>query len=180
MILGNGGAVLTAQETLFQTLKTLLASARYPKGISASELEAHTGLKRSVLSLYLNQLVSDSKLTKTNTRPVRFSLPLSSEKTEVFRRFIGYSGSHLQQIAQCKSAVMYPPDGLPIIITGDSGVGKSYLASLIYAYAVQQNVIETNAPFIELNCADYANNPELLSSILFGHVTRRFYRCDSI
>ena len=30
------------------------------------------------------------------------------------------------------AAVNYPPDGLPMLLTGESGVGKSFIARLIY------------------------------------------------
>lgn len=55
------------------------------------------------------------------------------------------------------------------MITGRSGVGKSYLAKKIYEEAKALGVIDKNAPFVTLNTADYANNTELLSSVLFGY-----------
>lgn len=61
-----------------------------------------------------------------------------------------------------------------MIITGESGVRKSYLARLIYEYAKAKGVITAKAQLISLNCADYANNPELLSSVLFGFKKRTF------
>ncbi len=61
------------------------------------------------------------------------------------------------------------PNGLPLIIKGNSGVGKSFLASLIYQYALDRKVIHNDAKFVVVNCADYANNPELLSAVLFGY-----------
>lgn len=79
-----------------------------------------------------------------------------------------------QVIEKCKAAVNYPVNGLTMIICGASGVGKSYLASLIHQYAVESGAVEKNAPFVVLNCADYANNSELLSSVLFGHVKGAF------
>ncbi|MBF4692523.1 sigma 54-interacting transcriptional regulator [Fusibacter ferrireducens] len=165
---------MKAQEELYQKLLSLLDQYNHLGGITASELAEHVSLKRSVVSLYLNQLCEQGRLQKTLMRPVRFNRIQFIPSKDVFKRFIGYSGSHLNQISQCKSAVMYPPDGLPIIITGDSGVGKSYLASLIYEYALSKEVIPPEAPYVELNCADYANNPELLSSMLFGHTEGAF------
>ena len=43
------------------------------------------------------------------------------------------------------------------------------MASLIYEYAIHKKVIDESAPFVTFNCADYANNPELLSANLFGY-----------
>lgn len=58
---------------------------------------------------------------------------------------------------------------MPILLFGSSGVGKSLLAEYIYKYAKFIGTIPEDAPFVVLNCADYANNKELLSSVLFGY-----------
>ena len=100
--------------------------------------------------------------------------PAAQKEVSVFSKFIGYNGSMEQVIEKCKAAVNYPVNGLTMIICGASGVGKSYLASLIHQYAVESGAVEKNAPFVVLNCADYANNSELLSSVLFGHVKGAF------
>ena len=65
------------------------------------------------------------------------------------------------------------PGGLPIMYFGSSGVGKSYLVEKLAEYCRQTGIIHENAPFIELNCAQYFNNPELLTSQLFGHMKDR-------
>ena len=76
------------------------------------------------------------------------------------------------------AAVNYPPDGLPMLLTGESGVGKSFIARLIYEYALEQQTIAAGAPFVVLNCADYANNPELLSAVLLGYKKGSFTGAD--
>lgn len=101
----------------------------------------------------------------------------AEHNNSVFSGLIGCNGSMEQVIEKCKAAVNYPVNGLTMIICGASGVGKSYLASLIHQYAMEVGVIEKNAPFVVLNCADYANNSELLSSVLFGHVKGAFTGC---
>ncbi len=82
---------------------------------------------------------------------------------------IGEHSSLKNQIGQAKAAILYPPDGLNTIITGDTGTGKSYLAEEMYRYAVKSKILSKNALFIAFNCADYASNPQLLISNLFGH-----------
>lgn len=134
--------------------------------VTASELANSLELSRSVVSHYLNELVADGKISKSAGRPVRFALIGGQKKCN----FIGANGSLKPVIEKVKAAVMYPPNGLNMLITGHSGVGKSYLAGKIVDFARQQGIIAQDAPYKVLNCADYANNPELISSILFGHV----------
>ena len=92
-----------------------------------------------------------------------------TEEADVFSALIGAHNSQKDITMQCKAAVNYPPDGLPILIIGESGVGKSFMADLICRYAKSRKVLRADAPFAVLNCADYANNPELLSAALFGY-----------
>lgn len=49
----------------------------------------------------------------------------------------------------------------PILLTGESGTGKTFLAKYIH------ELIGVNRPFIHLNCAEISEN--LLESELFGH-----------
>ena len=152
------------------------------EGVTALEIAEVFVIKRNVASHYLNRLVEDGKFKKSETRPVHFipldihevSEPMTVQPQNVFSEFIGSDGTVAQEIEKCKAAVNYPPNGLPMIICGASGVGKSYLASLVHRYAVETGIIEKKAPFVILNCADYANNSELLSSVLFGHVKGAF------
>ena len=53
-------------------------------------------------------------------------------------------------------------------------VQENIFSRKIYEYAVAEKVIPKDAPFISYNCAQYFNNPELLSSALFGHVKGAF------
>lgn len=55
------------------------------------------------------------------------------------------------------------------IITGESGTGKTMLANLIYNYAKKIGVIDKNAPFIEINCAQFTN-PDIAAMEIFGSV----------
>lgn len=152
-------------------------------GFTTQEISDEMGLSRSVTSLYLNQLLQEKRVEKQTGKPVLWralsepALPLEDDvsvQEDIFEHFIGASGSQKEVVEKCKSAVLYPPKGLNILITGNSGVGKSYFASLIHEFAKQQQVIASDAPYYVLNCADYANNPELLSSALFGHVAGAF------
>ncbi|HBF37721.1 MAG TPA: transcriptional regulator [Firmicutes bacterium] len=93
---------------------------------------------------------------------------------EDFSGIIGWDGGLKTQINQAKAAVAYPPNGLHTLITGPSGTGKTYLAENMYQYAVHHSYLPPNAPFVIFNCADYADNPQLLISQLFGYVKGAF------
>ncbi len=41
---------------------------------------------------------------------------------------------------------------------------------MFHHYCVANELLESDAPLITINCAQYANNHELLTSNLFGHV----------
>lgn len=141
-------------------------------GLTANEIAENLNLKRNVVSHYLNELYEEGIANKTNSRPVYYSYKtLKKEKSkeqDIFKTLIGHDSSLKLQVDQCKIAASYP-SGLPIILTGESGVGKSFIANLIYDYGKSNNFIKEDAPFIIFNCAEYANNPELLTAKLFGY-----------
>ena len=151
-------------------------------------------IDRSRASRILNDLVKKEILIKINTRPVCFLHKKTLEKTygvlknniydsfdslksevevdrteDIFKSLIGYEQSLKEAIEQIKTSIFYPDNGLPLMLLGPTGVGKTYLAKLIYDYSRAKKIIVENAPFYVFNCAQYANNPELLSSFLFGH-----------
>lgn len=89
-------------------------------------------------------------------------------------KVIGSDGSFKNQISKAKAAVMYPPKGLHTLIYGPSGVGKSFLAELMHDFAVRTDNFPEEAPYFEFNCADYADNPQLLLAQLFGYTKGAF------
>jgi ribulose-phosphate 3-epimerase len=94
----------------------------------------------------------------------------SLSEPEAFSNLIGWDGSLRTQIQQAKAAVIYPPNGLHTLILGESGTGKSELAEAMYRYSLESGQRTESTPFIVFNCADYAENPQLLISQLFGHI----------
>ena len=77
-------------------------------------------------------------------------------------------------IQQGKAAMMYPPHGLHTLITGQSGVGKTFFAEAMFHFCKEEGLISENGKFVTFNCAEYANNPQLLLSNLFGYVKGAF------
>lgn len=158
-----------AKQRVFDCIKSL-----DQQGVTTSEVAQQLNLSRSVVSHYLNELAKEKQINKIDGRPVKWQImqehtPVLSMQSP-FSSFIGYRGSMRRVIEQISAATVYPPNGLNILITGNSGVGKSYLAGKIFEYAKKSQVIKEDAPYVVLNCADYANNPELVSSMLFGYV----------
>ncbi len=151
-------------------------------------------MNRTRASRILNDLVKEGILLKVNTRPVCFLHKETVEKNygvlknnsygsfdslknelhtdhseDIFKCLIGYEKSLKEAVEQIKTAIFYPDNGLPLMLLGPTGVGKIFIAKLMYDYTRAKNIIAENAPFYVFNCAQYVNNPELLSSFLFGH-----------
>lgn len=96
------------------------------------------------------------------------------EEQDVFQNLIGSNGSLKKPIEQMKTSIFYPNTSLPVFLHGPTGSGKSFMARKIYEFAVQEGILKPDAPFIIMNCAQYVNNIELLSSNLFGYVKGAF------
>lgn len=157
-----------------ETKEQLLDVLKQQEKLTNTEIAEKIQLSRSATSLYLNELLQTNEVSNLGSKPVYWQLladDLSGE--DVFSKYIGSHGSAKKEIEKCKSAVLYPPLGLPVLLHGASGVGKSFLAELIFDYLHQQNLTGAEK-FLVFNCADYANNPELVASLLFGHTKGAF------
>ncbi|WP_196601889.1 sigma 54-interacting transcriptional regulator [Pectinatus frisingensis] len=123
---------------------------------------------------YVTELINELKdMQKENTEKSS-----EKQKNNIFSKLIGYDGSLLKNIKQGQAAILYPPLGLPTLIVGESGTGKTLFAEYMYKYAVDQKVLKENAPFMLFNCADYSDNPQLLVSILYGYKKGAFTGAD--
>lgn len=152
-------------DTVYEKLK------EYSNGATAVEIAEALNLGRANVSSDLNKLCEEGKAYKDNGRPVRFHAckeQVIEKYTSTLDKFSKSNQSLFTAVEQAKAAVLYPPKGMNILILGDTGVGKSMFSALIHKYAIEINKLEQNAPFITFNCADYANNPQLLISQLFG------------
>lgn len=173
--------------------------------LTASYISSKLNISRTIVSQYLNELVKEGLVVKTNSRPVNFFekenlanicgvdkeiikevislIDLENKfvniKRSCFEKAIGCNTSINYAIEQCKAAMKYPPNGLPILLNGPTGAGKSYMANLIYEYAIEQKIIESDKAFITVNCSEYANNPELLTANLFGYKKGAFTGAQS-
>lgn len=135
-------------------------------------------ISRNLASSYLNDLVKEGVLVKAGGRPVYFFHKKTLEKKyhlqleenefdypedlwEILaeriegkdeENVIGFSATLNYCITQCKSAVKYPGCGVPVLIWGEAGTGKSYLANYLYHYAIENESIEGNAPYKIMEC----------------------------
>lgn len=183
------------KELVFEELKRRCEKFEIKQDVqfTAASIAEALQMSRNTVSQYLNDKVKHNQVIKINSRPVYFFEKENLEKkmkgqvrsfvyssfeqlkqeltSEIqdFEKLIGYNNSLSNVVEHCKAAVSYP-GGLPILIHGPTGTGKSLIASLMYEYAINQNIIDENKKFIAVNCSEYANNPELLTTNLFGHV----------
>lgn len=174
--------------------------------LTAENIARCFNVKRNTISSYLNHMIKKGEVIKINSRPVYFIHkktfeemfhPLNrqvfdsfeqlldgrleqpaAEKPDAFGELVGSEGSLRKVIEQAKMAALYPGNGLPLILNGPTGVGKSYIAKLLHRFCVEKGVLEREAPFLVMNCAQYVNNPELLSAHLFGYVKGAFTGAD--
>lgn len=178
-----------------QQTKKFLEDYDVDKAPTTNFITKETGFDRSVVSKRLNQLFKEKELIKINTRPVIYLRSdekgrsnnayasvddfKNSSQSDIWREIIGWNGSLGDVIEQLKASLIYPPSGLPAIIFGESGTGKTFLIKKLFEFAKVQNILEPDAQLVVINCAQYANNPELLSSMLFGYVKGAFTGADS-
>ena len=146
-------------------------------------------ISRSQVSVVLNKLVKENKLIRIESKPFCFisveylkekSIPfkdsvyaslddlLSNQEKKDFEKLVGMNHSLAQTVKQCKATISYPPNGLPMLLYGPTGTGKSLIAKLTYEWARNHGVIAKDGQFVQVNCSEYANNPELLTANLFG------------
>lgn len=148
---------------------------REGKSVTAQTISQELGLDRTNVSRYLNQLCKEKRAVKLGGRPVGYQSagqPVVETKKSIgesrLDQIIGARESLSGVIQQAKAAMLYPPRGLHTLIFGETGVGKSMFAEAMHAFAQDAGMIAGQAPFVRFNCADYADNPQLLMAQIFG------------
>lgn len=130
-------------------------------------LESYTGKSIHRPADQCMELVDYFNLPEINTTTTLVKSVPIKKSIDVFQDIIGYKGSLKEAIAKLKAAVLYPPFGLNVMLTGEPGVGKTMIAEAVHRYLT--NYRGQDIPFVYFNCSEYYNNPELLTSQLFGH-----------
>ena len=116
---------------------------------------------------------------KTGVWPEERSESTRYAMDDIFQQMIGVSGSMKTPVEQAKAAILYPPKGLNCLIIGPTGSGKTHFAHAMFQFAKSNDVVKEKKELIVFNCADYAHNPELLMSHLFGYVEGAFTGASS-
>ena len=194
----NGEISMNVKEQLLEIIKNEQQDEDHY--LTTNQLAEKLDIKRNTVSHYLNQLVKENKLIKINTRPAIFidkeaaekkakseleneydsiqSLHSEYQHQDVFASVIGNDKSLYSQIKKLKAAASYP-GSLPVLINGQTGTGKSYIVRKYFDYCVAEGYIPADGKFVSFNCAEYADNPELLTSTLFGYVKGAFTGADN-
>lgn len=148
--------------------KTLKFDIDSINDFSTNSVSDNTSVSRSLASHHLNELYKEGVLIKVSSRPVfffhketlenKFSIFLVKEEyldindlliglnacdsyNKNFNKLIGNEGSLKNVVDKIRSSVMYPPFGLPILITGNSGVGKRMISNTIVDFIKQENIV---------------------------------------
>lgn len=144
-------------------------------GVSAIEIARNLNIQRTNASSDLNKLYKEGKIEKIEGKPVLYCIKRNdikgldpNEASDIFDKIIGTKESLKNAVQQARAAIIYPPSGLNTLLLGETGTGKSMFAEKMFEYAKEIGRLKSNAPFVTFNCADYANNPQLLISQLFG------------
>lgn len=145
--------------------------------VSAADVAELLQMDRANASRYLNDLFKEKRIDKLPGKPVFYQAIKTTERVNqhvgnmqesAFGRLIGSEDSLKVSIQQAKAAILYPPNGLHSLILGRTGTGKSLFAECMYQFAKESETIPADAPFVSFNCADYAQNPQLLFGHIFG------------
>lgn len=175
---------MSRKDKIFQCICRMAEKQENWDGIDSMTISEELSLDRSNVSRDLNELVREDKIVKIIGRPVRFLEKAQYEKHKKEKKeeekrqetasfefdfMVGQNGSLKNQIEQGKSAMLYPPRGLHTLLAGPTGTGKTTFAEKLYEYAIKIHAINAHMQFVVFNCAEYAQNPQLILSQLFGH-----------
>ena len=188
--------MLSTKEEVYGYLEKISRnfSTKELKQFTANDIGESLNISRNLASQYLNELVKEKRAIKVNSRPVYFFHKRNVERSAQvtfdtcifsgldefliksrngeskrdFQKAVGHYLSLSPCIEQCKAAIQYPPNGLPILLYGANGTGKSYLSRLMFEYGKNERVIGADRHYIAVDCTEYARNTEKFAKNLLG------------
>ena len=110
------------------------------------------------------ELPSNKRSSQRTSAPSNIVTIKSNSQADPFEKISGQSASVKASIAKASKAAT---TSLPVLLLGDTGVGKE-----MFARAIHEASNFSNGPFIDLNCGAFTK--DILSSELFGHVEGAF------
>ena len=156
---------------------------------TTAEIARTLTISRNLASQYLNDLVRAGLVVKAGSRPVHYfhrrnlERLLHAELTDLsftsveallsgtddarsgFESIVGRNGSLARAIEQLRAAAKYPPHGLPVLMVGPYGSGKSYLARMMFEYSKDEGLIPSEARFVRIKCSDFGASERLLKGL---------------
>lgn len=160
---------------------------------TTAKIAQDLNISRNLASQYLNDCVRDGLVVKVNSRPVVFFFKRALERyiqhnldsceyalmkehfdsagiheSQDFEHAIGFDNSLSACVAQLKAAVRYPPYGLPALLVGERGTGKSLLARLSFEYGRNRGTLPPESHYVALDCSLYVDDDQAFACKLFG------------
>ena len=193
---------MSAAETRRELLDHLDKMTREAKldsvdSFTTTRIATDINVSRTLASQYANELVREGLVVKVNSRPVIYLHKASFErllqttldsceyssmsallrdagvdKAKDFSRAVGNNLSLSPYIEQLKAAVSYPPHGLPVLIAGEAGTGKAFLARLMFEYGKNVGALAPDAKFVRVDCARYTGSDSSFLCDVFGSASK--------
>lgn len=128
---------------------------------TTSYISKELHISRTLTSQYLNELYKEKKLIKIISRPVlyvsaksissKFNIKINEftfEDIDMYKKWyksikseidiIGFNGSLLYAVKQIESGLLYPNEGLPILLCGQEGSGKKYIVKELLLHNIER------------------------------------------
>lgn len=90
-----------------------------------------------------------------------------SQSDAIFDGFVGWNGSLKSCIEKAQRSIASLGGPRHSIISGETGTGKTMLAKAMYLFAKKLKVIKDDAPFVDVNCAQFTN-ADVAAMEIFG------------
>ncbi len=135
-------------------------------------------ISRNLASQYLNGLVRADLAVKAGGKPVYYfhrrslerylQTPVSrnvySSIDELFERagadssasfesVVGWDLSLSECVQRLRSAMVYPPQGIPVLLAGARGTGKTLLSRAAFDYAVSEGILSASSHRVIIDCS---------------------------
>lgn len=110
------------------------------------------------------ELPTNKRSSQRTSAPSKIAAIKTNSQAQPFEKISGQSASVKASIEKASKAATTP---LPVLLLGDTGVGKE-----MFARAIHEASNYSDGPFIDLNCGAFTK--DILSSELFGHVEGAF------